>query len=59
MSKIAMKIELEWLKRIALLEGVSLICLMFVAMPIKYWLGMGFDDVTAPRRHRCANVGLQ
>jgi len=30
----------KWLKRSALLEGVSLILLVFIGLPFKYYLGM-------------------
>ncbi len=31
---------LNWFKKIALLEGLSLLLLLFVAMPLKYFAGM-------------------
>jgi integral membrane protein len=35
--KNAMSAGFEW---VALLEGVSLLLLLFVAMPLKYWVGL-------------------
>lgn len=32
--------NLTWLKTAALLEGTSLIALVFIAVPFKYWLDM-------------------
>ena len=32
--------ELKWLKIAALFEGTSLIALVFIAVPFKYWLEM-------------------
>ncbi len=32
--------NLNWLKRAALFEGTSLIALIFIGLPLKYWLDM-------------------
>lgn len=32
--------SLRWFRIVALLEGLSFILLLFVAMPLKYWMGM-------------------
>ncbi len=31
---------LKWLKRAALFEGTSLIVLIFIGLPLKYWLAV-------------------
>jgi integral membrane protein len=32
--------NLKWLKRAALFEGTSLIVLIFIGLPLKYWLDL-------------------